>query len=97
MTRRVHAWVGSLATEPEAALQQLGAELGKVILAGNAALERRRQAATARTDHRVRSITTLIDDINGARLSLYGQLILKSSELEAASRHSCSRSTEDLD
>jgi len=79
---RVRSWAGSLATEPEADLQQLGAELGKLMLAGDAALERRRQAASARSDHRVRSLTTLIDDINGARLSLYGQLILKATELE---------------
>lgn len=78
---RVRSWAGSLATEPEPALQQLGAELSKLVVAGDAALERRRQAATARSDHRVRSITTLIDDINGARLSLYGQLILKATEL----------------
>lgn len=78
---RVRSWAGSLATEPEPALQQLGAALSKLVTTGDAALERRRQAATARTDHRVRSITTLIDDINGARLSLYGQLILKATEL----------------
>jgi len=78
---RVRSWAASLATEPELALQQLGAGLGQLVVAGDAALERRRQAASARSDHRVRSITTLIDDINGARLSLYGQLILKATEL----------------
>jgi len=47
----------------------------------DAALKRRTQAATSRTDHRVRSITTLIDDINGARLSLFGALLQKAAEL----------------
>ena len=82
---RVRSWAGSLASESEPTLQQLGARLSKLALDGDAALERRRQAATARTDHRVRSITTLIDDINGARLSLYGQLILRATELHLPS------------
>jgi hypothetical protein len=42
-------------------------------------------AATSRTDHRVRSITTLIDDINGARLSLFGTLLQKATELHLLS------------
>ena len=78
---RVRPWADSLATEPEVALQQLGAQLQKLAADGDAALKRRTQAATSRTDHRVRSITTLIDDINGARLSLFGALLQKATEL----------------
>ncbi len=78
---RVRSWAGSLATEPEAALQQLGAQLSKVVVDGDAALQRRTLAATARSDHRVRSITSLIDDINGARLSIFGALLQKGATL----------------
>lgn len=78
---RVRAWADSLCTEPEPALQQLGAQLRTLVAAGDQALERRRKAATTRTDHRVRVITSLIHDINGARLSLYGVLMQKAAEL----------------
>ena len=78
---RVRSWAGSLATEPETALQEQGAQLKSLIAEGDQALEGRRQAATARTDHRVRDITSLLDDINGARSSLYGLLMQKATEL----------------
>ena len=78
---RVRPWADSLVTEPEVALQQLGAQLKKIATDGDAALQRRTSAATSRTDHRVRTITTLIDDINGARLSLYGALVQKAADL----------------
>ena len=82
---RVRPWAISLATEPEVALQQLGAQLKTIAADGDAALARRTQATTSRTDHRVRSITTLIDDINGARLSLFGALLQKATELHLPS------------
>jgi hypothetical protein len=78
---RVRSWAGSLATEPEAALQEQGAQLKSLIADGDQALENRRNAATARADHRVRDITSLLDDINGARSSLYGLLLQKATEL----------------
>lgn len=77
---RVRPWADSLATEPEVALQELGAQLKRIAADGATALTRRTLAATSRTDHRVRSITTLIDDINGARLSLFGALLQKAME-----------------
>jgi hypothetical protein len=45
-----------------------------VVDSGNQVLERRRKAAAARGDHRVRSVATLMDDINSARQSLFGTL-----------------------
>ena len=78
---RVRSWADSLATEPEAALQEQGAQLKRIIVDGDQALECRRKAATARADHRVRDITSLFDDINGARSSLYGLLMQKATEL----------------
>ena len=55
--------------------------LNSVIAPPVAALEGRRKAAALRSDHRVRSIASLIDDINNARLSLYGNLARKAAEL----------------
>jgi len=37
----------------------------------------RRRAVSARKDHRVRSITSLIEEINTARATLYGELAQK--------------------
>jgi len=78
---RVRGWVDSLTSEAEKDLQDLGAQLGKLVEQGDQVLERRRKAAAARSDHRVRAITSLIDDINSARLSLYGTLTKKAAEL----------------
>ena len=78
---RVRGWTDSLASEPEKELQDLGTKLRTLVAQGDAALEARRKAAASRTDHRVRSISTLIDDINNARLSLYGTLAKKAADL----------------
>lgn len=78
---RVRAWVESLASENEAELKTLGQRLRALVAQGDAALENRRKAAAIRSDHRVRSIASLIDDINNARLSLYGSLAGKAAEL----------------
>lgn len=77
---RVRPWADSLATEAEPTLQQLGARLKEIAANSDAALERRRKSATTRTDHRVRAITTLVDDINGARRSIYGSLVRIAAE-----------------
>jgi hypothetical protein len=78
---RVRSWPDSLASENEPELKELGARLRTLVTEGDAALESRRKAAAQRNDHRVRSITSLIDDINNARLSLYGTLARKAAEL----------------
>jgi hypothetical protein len=78
---RVRGWVDSLASEKEEVLKALGARLRTVVAQGDAALENRRKAGAQRSDHRVRSIAALIDDINNARLSLYGTLARKAAEL----------------
>jgi hypothetical protein len=82
---RVRGWADSLATEPEQVLKDLGTRLRQLIEQGDAVLERRRNAASSRTDHRVRSIASLVDDINGARLSLYGSLAKKAADLHLSS------------
>jgi hypothetical protein len=76
---RVRGWVDSLASEPHPKLKEMGAQLPAIIAQGEAALERRRKAANARDDHRVRSITSIIEEINVARAALYGQLSSKAA------------------
>jgi hypothetical protein len=78
---RVRAWPDSLSSEGEAALKDLGSRLRTLVVQGDAALEGRRKAGAQRSDHRVRFIASLIDDINNARLSLYGSLARKAAEL----------------
>jgi hypothetical protein len=78
---KVRGWVDSLATEYEAELQASGGKLKAIIAQGDAALEARRKAAASRSDHRVRSISTIIDDINNARRSLYGTLAKKAADM----------------
>jgi hypothetical protein len=76
---RVCGWIDSLAGEPEQSLKDLGTTLAKHIAQGEAALEQRRKAASTRTDHRVRSITSLIEEVNTARTALYGNLASKAA------------------
>jgi hypothetical protein len=79
-TARVRGWVDSLCSEPEASLQALGARLRKAIEGADQVLDRRRKAGAARSDHRVREIASLIDDVNSARRSLYGTLTKKAAD-----------------
>jgi hypothetical protein len=78
---RVRAWPDSLAGESDAELKSLADRLRTLIAQGEAALEARRKASAERSDHRVRPIASLIDDLNNARLSLYGNLARKAAEL----------------
>jgi hypothetical protein len=77
---RVRGWVDSLASESNPSLKDLSARLATLIAQGEAALDRRRKAASARSDHRVRSITSLIEEVNATRAALYGQLATKATE-----------------
>jgi hypothetical protein len=77
---RIFGWVDSLASEPEQSLKELGTALTTLIAEGEAALDRRRKAVSARRDHRVRSITSLIEEINTARAALYGDLARKAAD-----------------
>ena len=77
---RVRGWVDSLASEPEKELQDLGARLRVLVEQGDQVLERRRKAAAARSEHRVRAIAPFIDEINRARLARYGSLTQKAAE-----------------
>jgi hypothetical protein len=76
---RVRGWVDLLAREPNPTLKDMGAQLATIIIQGEAALERRRRAENARDDHRVRSIRSIIEEINVARAALYGQLASKAA------------------
>ena len=62
------------------ARQRVRARLATLITQGEAALDRRRKAAGARGDHRVCSITSLIEEINTTHAALYGKLATKASE-----------------
>lgn len=76
---RVRGWVDSLASEPNQSLKDLSTRLATLITQGEAALDRRRKAASARGDHLVHSITSLIEQINTTRAALYGQLASKAA------------------
>ena len=78
---RVRAWADSLATEPEVPLRELSTRLKSIIVLGDQALERRRKSGASRSDHRVRDITSLVDDVNAARASLYGALTKRAADL----------------
>jgi len=76
---RVRGWVDSLASEPNQSLKDLGTRLATLISQREAVLDRRRKAVSARDDHRVRSITSLIEQVNTTRAALYGQLASKAA------------------
>lgn len=78
---RVRGWVDSLASESNQSLKDQGTRLATLITQGEAVLDRRRKAASARSDHRVRSITSLIEEINTTRAALYGKLASKAAEV----------------
>lgn len=71
----VRTWPGSLTTEPEAALQALGARLEADIAGGDQAVLDRQQAEAARNDYRVREVLPFIEEVNAARRTRYGVLI----------------------
>jgi hypothetical protein len=77
---QVRGWAASLATEPEQSLKDHCTRLAALVAAGDAALEKRRVAMGARSDHRARAIMSLVDDLNAARGSLYGNLVSKGSQ-----------------
>lgn len=79
---RLRGWPESLSSEPEPELKALADKFRAVLAQGEAALQARSKAEGLRTDHRVRAINTLIDDINNARLSLYGILAQKAVDLK---------------
>jgi hypothetical protein len=79
---RVRGWVDSLASEPNQSLKDLGARLATLIAQGEAALDRRRKAVSARSDHRVRSITSIIEEVNLTRAALYGKLATRAAEAD---------------
>lgn len=74
---RVRGWIDSLASEPEPTLKTFAVSLARVIAIGEAALEQRRKAVSSRSDHRVRSIASLVEEINATRAALYGSLAKK--------------------
>ena len=73
-------WPASLKGEPEDPVKEQGTLLEKDITDGRAAIEERNKAMAKRADHRVREIVRLVDDVNGARLSVYGQLVTRVEE-----------------
>jgi hypothetical protein len=71
----VEGWPSSLKKEGEPKLKSLGKRLDAILAAAKKVLGGRSDAANARADHRVKEIISLIDDVNGARVSAYGVLM----------------------
>jgi len=82
---KVRAWPVSLKNESEKPLQKLSPRLESDIAAGDAAVAERVAAAQERAVHRLKEITTLIDDVNAARRSIYGTLLTRGEELKLES------------
>jgi hypothetical protein len=78
--QEVRAWPASLKTEPEPALQALGARLEGDIALGDTAVAERQRAAASTADHRVREIVRFVDDINASRRARYGLLIQRAEQ-----------------
>lgn len=78
---RVRPWGEALAGERDPALQALAARLRALLDRGTAALERRRRAAAARQEHRLRIIKPMIGDINDTRRALFGTLTRRAVDL----------------
>lgn len=77
---KTRAWPESLKSEPEPQCKTLGERMDGVVKRGDEALGKRRNAIAATADHRVREIVTLIDDVNNARLAIYGVLLQRAAE-----------------
>jgi hypothetical protein len=76
----VRGWVASLATEPDQVLKDHGVRLAALVVAGDAVLEQRRAAISARSDFRVRKVIPLVSQMNAARGTLYGALVTKAAQ-----------------
>ncbi|MBI5497129.1 MAG: hypothetical protein HY904_19095 [Deltaproteobacteria bacterium] len=71
----VNDWPASLKTEAEPAVQAHGTGLETDVAVAKAELAARSKAFAATADHRAREIVKLVDDVNAARLSVYGLLV----------------------
>ncbi len=76
----IRTWPSLLADESDPALQAFVERFRIAIADGRAALQRREDAALARARHRSGAILRLIDDVNSARRTLYGQLLQRGEE-----------------
>lgn len=83
---RVRGWTYFLSSEPEPELKILAEQLGVLLAQGDAALDGRSKAEARRSDHRVRAIIPLIEDINNARLRLHGTLSQQAADLHLSRR-----------
>jgi len=77
---QVREWPTSIKDEPEKELKAFAKPFRDVIRAGDEALKERSAAAAARADQRVREVMRFIDDVNSARLSIYGRLVQLASK-----------------
>ena len=71
---RMAEWPATLRTGG-AELAALADQFEAVLNAGRAALEGRAAAASARADHRATEIHAFFEEVNGTRLTAYGQLL----------------------
>jgi hypothetical protein len=77
---RVRTWPTQLGGESEKPLQKLGTRVATHLADGDAAVAERRDAVTATGTQRVREIVKLVEDVNGARRSLFGLLLQRGEE-----------------
>jgi hypothetical protein len=78
---KTRAWPAALATEPEQTLKDIGAKIATAVSLGDSALEERTLSGGATATHRARDIATFIDDVNGARRSIFGILTDRAAKL----------------
>ena len=76
----VRPWIAALRAEAETSLRAFADRLERDLVACDAALAARALAAGASTEHRVREVVCLIDDINAARSSLHEVLTTRARE-----------------
>jgi len=82
---KVKPWLAQLEGEPEKQLKAFGPRLQAAVTDGAAALAQRVTAHTERALHRARELSSLVDDLNAARRSLYGVLLQRGEEHKLAS------------
>lgn len=69
------SFANSIPKEPESELQSFGAGFAQDVSDAKAALDQKQKAADERRDNRVKTISTLVTEINDARESTYAEIV----------------------
>lgn len=75
----VRNWPTKLAAIEDSKLQENGKTLNSLVTEGDAAIQARADARARTAVHRVRRIEALINDLNAARQSAYGELLKRAA------------------